>query len=257
MISSGNIGSIGAFVSAIIGSSAFVVAAWVLILWRANHLTQPRDSSLSDIMIAFGLCLLFALPALETKIFALLMFSWVLLFRGGVTPNGRQAGLLLAILALREAWHTPYLHPLDVAVAHADAPVVAWLANHLGDHVTVAGKIVGNQAFSIDILAGCSSAFPLADVALGFFVVVIWFRGECRLADLSWLMLSLVASILLTELRLTLIVPNQMTYEFWHNGQGNTLYEAVALGITLLIPFLSCVVSPGQVRIRPGRELLS
>jgi hypothetical protein len=149
----------------------------------------------------------------------------------------REAGLLMVGLGI--GWGWPFLRLAHAAIGHLDAQAVGFILRHSGLDVLVQGNIVGRGNFSIEVLPACASSSPLAEVALAYVVVAFYFAHRLSKADLPWLVASLFYSIVLTEIRLSLMVPSWADWNWWHNGPGVTVYELVALAGAVLFPWLA------------------
>jgi hypothetical protein len=121
----------------------------------------------------------------------------------------------------------------------------------------VQGGVVENATtgFSLVILPPCASSYPLAAVALAFTVVVIYLGQWPRLRHLPFLAASLIASMVLTELRLTLLAIDLPTYEWWHSGPGTSIYAMAALGLAALFPVMAARSSAPATGLRYDRRL--
>jgi hypothetical protein len=223
----------------IFGAGAFSVVAWAMILKRAGKLVPERPASPRLVFVALVLGLLCAVPVDPALVLALAGLAGGLLLQSDATRAGRQAGLLLLVLA--GSWASPDLRPLHVAIAYGDAHAVGWLMHLAGASVVVRGNLVINGNFAIEILSDCASSAPFAQVILAFVVIALYRRGSCRRADAPWLLCSLLASIVLTEIRLSLMAISHADYSWWHDGLGVTVYQFVALAPAMAFPLLATV----------------
>jgi Transmembrane exosortase (Exosortase_EpsH) len=196
-----------------------------------------RPASPRLVLTALGLGLLCAVPVDPALVLALAALGSGVLLQSDVTGAGRQAGLLLLVLA--GSWASPDLRPLHVAIAHWDAQTVGWVMHLAGASVVVRGNLVINGNFAIEVLSDCASSAPLAQVILAFVVIALYRRGSCRRADAPWLLASLLASVVLTEIRLSLMAISHADYSWWHDGLGVTVYGLVALAPAIAFPLLS------------------
>jgi hypothetical protein len=58
-------------------------------------------------------------------------------------------------------------------------------------------------------------------------------------ADLPWFAAALLASIVLTELRLCMLALSGPSYDWWHDGDGATVYTLAELAISVLFPVVA------------------
>jgi hypothetical protein len=82
---------------------------------------------------------------------------------------------------------------------------------------------------------------------MAFMVVMAYAHHVPRLADLPWLVAALLASVALTELRLSLMALGDANYLWIHDGEGGTLYALSATALAVLFPVLAMRQS-GSVR---------
>jgi hypothetical protein len=226
-----------AIADSIFGAGAFNIVAWSMILKRAGQLEFESAASPSLILAALGLGLLCTVPVGPALVLALVGLGGGLLVRPNATRFGRQSGLLLLMLAVGSA--SPDLRPLHVFVANLDARIVAWAMHVAGANVMLRGNLIFNGTFALEVLSGCASSAPLAQVILAFVVIALYRRGACRQADAPWLLASLLASVLLTEIRLSLMAASETNYFWWHDGFGSSLYELVALAAAVVFPLIA------------------
>jgi hypothetical protein len=218
-----------------VGSGAFIVAAWVMILARASNVIADRPASANAILAALGIGVPCALPARPAIALAVALLGIGLLRHEAATRRGRQAGWLLVCVAGVAV--SGFLGLLHVMVGRLDAQVVAGVWRLLGSDAVAAGNTVTNRGFELDVWTPCTSSVPLLQVVLAFVVIAIYRRGNCRRSDLPWLIASLVASVVLTEIRLTLMARGEADYTWLHDGSGVTVYAFAAMILAILFPW--------------------
>lgn len=223
--------------ASIFAAGAFNAAAWVMVAARclARTPSRPAPASLIGLMLASGL--LCVLPIGIALAPALVLLGLIMRLHAALPARRREAGLLL--LGLGASWGWPYLRFLHAHMGFLDAQAAGWLSQLAGLQVQVQGNIVAHGNFAIEILPACASSSPLAGVTLAYAVVALHCRHRLSRADLPWLAASLFYSIILTEIRLSLMVPSRADWNWWHNGPGVTLYELAALAGAALIPWLA------------------
>jgi len=226
-----------ALCASLFGAGAFNVAAWLMILGRAAQPLPDRPASLVCIMLALLFGLVCALPLGLTLAPTLAVLGLTLRYAPSLPRNGREIALLL--LALSASWGSGFARFLAVAAARVDAPIAAAIAGLAGISTQVHGNLIGAGTFSIEILPGCASTTPLPTVLLAYVVVVLHRGRRFSKTDLPWLLASLLLSIALTELRLALMIPSQPDWNFWHNGEGVTMYEIAALAAATACPWFA------------------
>lgn len=226
-----------AIANSVIDAGAFTAAAWIMVMTRAGSVVSDRAASTRHILAALGIGLLCAVPLRPASAVVLAVLGGTLLLSQQATRSGRQAGLLLVSLAVVSASYV--LVPVHVRVASLDAGVVAWMGRLFGMDAWADGNVVRQNDFALEILVQCTSTVQLAQVALAFCVVVVYRRGECRRSDLPWLLSALLASAVLTEIRLTLMARSEADYVWWHDGAGATVYLLAAMASAALFPLLA------------------
>jgi hypothetical protein len=235
----GLIAAIADIANRVIEAGAFTVAAWVMIVMRAGDLVPSGPASPRLVLALLGIGLLCAIPTRPATAFVLAVLGGALLRSRQATRGGRQAGLLLLALTLVAASESKLFGPLHVWVAGIDAHLVAWTARLAGMPAVADGNVVMQGSSGIEIWVACTSSVQLPQVVLAFCVVVLHRRGECRWGDLPWLLSALLASVVLTEIRLSQMIRSDAAYTWWHSGPGLTIYSLAALTLALLFPLLA------------------
>jgi hypothetical protein len=227
--------------NSIIEAGAFTVAAWVMVMMRVGDLVPKGPASPRLVLAVLGIGLLCVIPSRPATAFVLSVLGGALLPSPQATRGGRQAGLLLLALALAAASESKLLGPLHVWVAGLDAELVAWIGRLAGMPAVADGNVVMQGTTGIEIWIACTSSVQLPQVVLAFCVVVLHRRGECRRGDLPWLLSALLASVALTEIRLSQMIRSDADYTWWHSGPGLTIYSLAGLTLALLFPFLATI----------------
>jgi hypothetical protein len=223
----------------IIGDGAFNIAAWVLIAAKARD-SMPRGfASRGQIAGALAICLMLAVPTRQTTIAGLAVLGWILAVPSR-TDRERQIAILLIALAMQMVWTSTYLLPLHDAVARIDAGICQALLGLIGEAVRVHGNLIENAGAGIDVevLSACASSFPLAGMAAAFLITTVYWDRLPHFADLPWIAAALLASIALTEIRLSIMAMRPENYFWMHDGGGVTLYTLVATALAALFPTL-------------------
>jgi hypothetical protein len=193
------------------------------------------------VLAVLGIGLLCVIPSRPATSFVLAVLGATLLRWRQATRGGRQAGLLLLALALVAGSEAKLVGPLHLWAAGLDAHLVAWIARLGGMPAMADGNIVTQGTSGIAILLACTSSVQLPQVVLAFCVVVLHRRGECRWADLPCLLSALLASVVLTEIRLSQMIRSDADYSWWHSGPGLTVYSLAGLTMALLFPLLATI----------------
>ncbi len=227
--------------NAVLDNGAFDVFAWGLVLARFAAGRDDLRATPRAIVGTLVLGIILLIPARLPCALALAVLGGMVRTERNVPDSVRQMSLVLFALAFEIVWMSPIVAPLHVLVASVDARITSALLGTLGETAASHANVVENSAtaFSIVIWNFCSSSFPLADVGLAFLVLVFYRGQSLRIAHLPWLAASLVASVVLTEIRLVLLATGEASYQWWHSGPGVSIYALVALGLSVLFPILA------------------
>jgi hypothetical protein len=162
-------------------------------------------------------------------------------FRSYESQASRTVALLLCGLAGNIFWTSSYLLPLHATVAMLDTRATHILLQLGGATAGVYGNLVINETGKngLEVLAQCSSSFPIGGVLLAFIVTMVCMGQIPRRRHMSWLIASLVASVALTEVRLLWMASNQSNYVWLHDGDGRVLYSLAAVLLATLFPLLA------------------
>ena len=231
---------------AVIRNGAFCAAAWVLIAAQAGGAGAAEPAGGRRIAAAVAVCLLGVAPSRQTAILLLFLLGVQLAWPAGTRPARKIAALLFAV-GFDMAWTSPYALPLHAAVANLDAQVVPALLRGVGLAAGARGNLVDNASsgFGIEVLARCASSYPLGGICLAFVVTSVHLRRFPRWRDAPWLAASLIASAVLTEIRLAWMTMGKADYLWLHEGGGVTLYTFAAVGFAVLFPLLAVRSAPG------------
>jgi len=242
--------SLVSIAQSVLSDGGFNVAAWVMIAAWANRIPPHGFATRRQIAIAIAFGVLFGIPTRQATIGGLLVLGVVLAITSE-TRHGRLVATLLVALAIEMVWTSTYLLPLHAAVATFDAQVCRTILGLIGEIIQVHGNVLENAraGINVEIIAFCASSFPLAGVAMAFLVVMSYWGRVPRLADLSWLATALLASVALTEFRLSLMALGDANYVWLHDGNGGTLYTLSGTALAVLFPMLAIR------RSRPARAL--
>jgi hypothetical protein len=242
--------SLGSIGPSIISAGAFNVAAWVLIVaWigRASPKGVATGRQIGTALAASLFCVVPSQQAIVGALFAL-GIGIVLSPR---THYSRKVAMLVFCLAMELMWRSVYLLPFHAMIATIDARFCDAILSLLGQSIQAHANQIENirTGFAIEVLAPCASSFPLAGVCVAFFVTMLYCGRFPRSADLPWFALALVASILLTEARLSLMSMGEATYTWLHDGDGVAVYTLSALALAILFPVLAMGFSRTPLRM--------
>ncbi len=225
----------------ILDNGAFDVFAWGLVALRLAELAPPRPARGWQIVTAFLIGLLVLSPYRLATAAALAAQAFRLLIEPNPTRQGRQVAWLFLALAVESAWLSGLVAPLHALVAHLDAAIVACALRALGVAAAAHGNLVATagSGFSIIIWPFCSASHPLAAVGLGYLVMTVFLDRPGPRQHWPWVGATFLSSIVLTEIRLTLLAWDQASYTWWHDGPGATIYTLAALGLAVSFPILA------------------
>jgi hypothetical protein len=226
--------------NSILADGAFNVVAWFLIAaWASRSLSSVSTASVRQIGAALALGLLFAVPTRQTTIVGLVILG-IMLMRTH-TRYGRQVAALIMGLAFEMAWTSTYMLPVHHIVAVVDAETSGTILRIFGCAGHGQGNLLINDSadFRLEILAACASSFPLAGVLMAFLVVVLHAGRFPRLRDWPWVTSTLVASVVLTEIRLSVMGLDEAWYHWVHDGASAEVYVLSATILAVLFPVLA------------------
>lgn len=222
-------------------AGAFNIAAWAMVAVRflqpqsQSQPFQPVSAILAiTVLVSSLLCVVPIAFALAP---GLMLLGLGLFLHPALPAKRRQAGLLL--LGLGITWGWPFLRFAHGAVGRLDAQVVGAILHFSGLHVRVQGNVIGSGNFGIEVLPACASSFPIAEVVLAYVLVAVYSGRRLSKADLPWLVASVLFSLMLTEIRLSLMVSSWADWNWWHNGPGVSIYELVALAGAVFFPLMA------------------
>jgi hypothetical protein len=233
----------GWLLNSVLYNGAFNIAAWVLIAVRAGKIVAPTVIA-TRLQIAFlmAIALVCVVPKTQATVGPLLILA-VMLARSSRTRDGHVVAILLFGIAVELIGGAFYMLSLHLIVAKLDAQVVVALLSFAGQNVQAYGNVVDNVSaqHGIEVLAPCASSFPLAQLGLAYLVTKIYFGHLPGRGDLPWFAAAVVASVVLTELRLSLLALSGPSYVWWHDGDGTTVYIFSQLAISVLFPILAAL----------------
>ena len=230
----------------IVSQSAFDLLAWMVIFEAARSLSRETPATRRHILQTVLVGVFCAIPVRQSDAVAMLALGYFIYQQDQPVGYARRISLVLAALAFEDIW--TFDNFLHVAVGKFDAQVVAAIYRGCGLAVTVHGNVVqhGVDQFGIMVLGPCASSYMLAGTGVAFLVTGLFRRATFGRFWFVWLCGSLLASVVLTEMRLSLMAADLSSYEWWHWGLVNP-----------------SIRSPRQRRRwlfrcwRPGRECLA
>jgi hypothetical protein len=232
--------SLNSIAQGVLSDGAFNVAAWAMVIAWVWRVAARGPASRRQIAGALAIGLLCAVPTRQTTIAALIALG-LTLASSREMHHGRQAAALLGCLVIEMVWTSSYLLPLHNLIATLDAKACEAILNAAGQTLAVHANVLENAqaGFTVELLAFCASSFPLAGVVMAFLVTFLYCDRKPRVADLRWLAVALLASVALTETRLSLMAMSEANYVWLHDGHGVTVYTLAALVLAVLFPVLA------------------
>jgi hypothetical protein len=224
-------------INAVIGNGAFDVFAWAMMLARGIFYWDRRRAAPRQVILALLAGVIVLVPIRLAPALALVLVGATMLTDPLAPRALRSMRLVLFALAFETVWMSS-LQVLHTLAAELDAQAAAMLLHLFGQLAVAHGNVVENMSaqFSIVVWEYCTSTFPLADVVLSFTVIVIYRGKMLQWSHFPWLLLSFAASVILTELRLTLLAWDAANYTWWHSGPGLTVYVFIALALAVAPP---------------------
>ncbi len=232
--------TVGSILQSILGDGAFNIAGWLMIAFWTRSIAPRAVASRWQIAGALALGLVFAVPTRQATIVGLFALGLTLVVRPG-TRHARLVAALIIGLAVEMVWSSTYLLPLHSTVALFDAKLCSTILHLVGESVQAKGNLLINAqaANNVEILAPCASSFPLGGVTMAFIVVMLYLGRLPRRADLRWFAMAILASIGLTEFRLSFMALGEPNYFWMHDGDGGVLYSLGATSLAVLFPIMA------------------
>ena len=228
--SNGGSVSLGTIANSVINEGAFDLLAWVVVFENTSLLSKGRPACRGEILQTLFIGALCLIPTRQTVAVGMLVLALFFYTGHDASVFTRRISAILSALSFETVWTSPYLDFVHVTVGKFDAQIVAAIYRGLGHAASAYGNVVQNSAnnFGITLVTQCSSSFILAGTGVAF-LVTAFFRGESlNRYSIIWLCGCLIASVMLTELRLTLMARNEADYDWWHNGPGLSVYSLAA-----------------------------
>lgn len=240
---------LAAVAESVLAHGAFCAAAWVMVALVRE--SRPAGvASGRQFIASVAICLLCAVPTRQATIAALVACGLQEIWPGGIDSR-RAVAALLFWLAIELAWTSTYLLPMHAVVANLDAVIVRSMLGLAGIGAVAHSNVIENvgSGFGIEVLAPCASSFPLASIALAFVVTTLYQGRRPCLRDLPWLAASLLASAVLTELRLACLASRELDFVWLHDGGGATVYTLAAVSLAVMFPLFATRALPRARRI--------
>jgi hypothetical protein len=232
---------VGSAVDGIIANGVFNACAWGVILTRSWAASDRAPARARDIIATIVAALCVIAPVRLALTLGLALFGSAVYSDSRLPHATRQMRLVFLALAVETLSTTALVAPLHVAVGAFDASATSFLLNLLGQTATHHGDFIENLSSGTGIVVWplCASTFPLPGVCLAFLLTLLYFNQRLRKSQLIWLVTSCLASVLLTETRLTLMALSEDDFHWWHDGPGTTIYVLAALSLAILFPLLA------------------
>ncbi|HEX3989878.1 MAG TPA: hypothetical protein VHX39_01770 [Acetobacteraceae bacterium] len=224
-----------------LSDGAFNIVAWILIAtWAWRGIVSAGPATVRQVVATLALGLLSAVPTRQTTIVGLSILG-IILAMSARTRYGRPIAALTIGLALEMVWTSTYMLPVHHAVAIVDAETSGTILRLFGQAGYGQNNLLINDStdFRIEILAACASSFPIAGVSMAFLVVMLQWGRFPRFRDWPWMTSSLLASVALTEIRLSVMSLGYGYYHWLHDGDGATVYVLSATILAVLFPILA------------------
>jgi hypothetical protein len=240
--------SVQTIADGIISQSAFDLLAWVVIFEAVGSLSRETPATRRHVFQTVLVGILCAMPARQSNAVAMLALACFLYRQDQSIGCARRIALVLSALAFEDIWtFNDFLH---IAVGKFDAQVIAAIYRGCGLMVTVDGNVVQHGlGFGIIVLGPCASSYMLAGTGVALLVTGLFRRATFGRFWVVWLCGSLFASVVLTEMRLSLMAANLSSYGWWHSGPGQPIYSLTSAVSAVVFSMLATSQRmPGGVR---------
>jgi hypothetical protein len=234
---------VGSAVDGVIANGVFNACAWAMILTRTWAGSDRAPARVRDIIATVAAGVAVIAPVRLALSLGLAILGSTLYSDSRLPHEARRMRLVFLALAIETLSTTALAAPLHVAAGALDASATSFLLNQFGQTASHHGDFIENLSSGTGIAVWplCASTFPLPGVCLAFLLTLLYFRQRLRKSQLAWLVASCLASVLLTEARLTLMAWSNDDFHWWHDGPGVTVYVLAALSLAVLFPLLAMV----------------
>lgn len=148
-------------------------------------------------------------------------------------------GVLLAVSA-HLVWGPIVFQLFTPEFLRADAALVGILLTLVSPGIVWTGTTFHASAeHAISIVGACSSFQNLSTALLACVAAAMFMRTTWIRRDLAAIAMASVAMIILNDVRLCQLARSAASYEFWHQGQGASLFGYFSTIVMMLIAFWS------------------
>jgi hypothetical protein len=192
----------------------------------------------------FGVGSLFGVDQVAGLVLTLLVPA--LYFSGPRNLNFNTALMVCAALAINSFWGPLLFQSFTGEIISLDTTLLKWTYSVLRPDIVSDGTtFTTGKTFGIIVIGACS-VFTSASVAfLASTAMAQHLKPGIRWRDGLVLAGVLLAMIAINTFRLALMGWSRPYYDFWHNGEGATIYSAAQ---TLLITFIAYLGARWSIR---------
>ncbi|MGX5736764.1 hypothetical protein [Bosea thiooxidans] len=212
------------------------VIVWVSCAAGVFLVLQDRTTGirLPDLVVGGGFVLLVMLPVGALSWLAVTALG-VYVISSTTDASSRRGALILLAVTVPLLWSRMIFQFFANPILRIDAALVAWILNtdRTGDMVQFA-----DGSGSLAILPGCSS---LANVSLAILCWVTVNQIVCHRRsayDLLWCLAACVSVMAVNVARIGMQGLSQWHHSVFHNGWGDTVSNALILGLILCFSLL-------------------
>jgi hypothetical protein len=213
----------------------FQYMAWFVIFRLLGSSDPMPVAGLRDLLVIAALCLaVFARTNSMIWVAAtgIAIYLW---FFHDDDRKLRDAGIVLAALAVQQLWGHLFFDLVAVHLLRAEAAVAGTLLDiALPGTMWRDNLIIEPNGYSVVLLAGCSSFHNLSLAMLCWLTVSRWRNQDWRARDFAVGAMIGGTMVLFNIARIFLMSWNVDLYHYWHDGTGAEIYE-IAASLTVLL----------------------
>lgn len=224
------------WVEALFNTFEISIIVWVSCAAGVFLVLQDRTTGirLPDLVAGAGFVLLVILPVGALSWLAVTALG-VYVISSTTDASSRRGALILLAVTVPLLWSRLLFQFFANFILQIDAALVAWILNtdRTGDMVQFA-----DGSGSLVILPGCSSLANVSLAILCWVTVNQIFYHRRSAYDLSWCLAACVSVMAVNVARIGMQGLSQWHHSVFHNGWGDTISNALILGLILCFSLL-------------------
>ncbi len=159
--------------------------------------------------------------------------------------RGRRAGAVFLVLTTSLIWGRVVLMLAGDLLVALDAGFVAWISGTAAHDNLVEFSTGGG---SVMIAYACSSLHNLTMAIQMWVAMVALLCIPLSARSVLIGLAAIVANVLVNGLRLSMIVSDRATYDYWHMGAGATMFAWLAVVLVASVVMMGCyALAPRRV----------